>query len=320
MTQDSPAPFYFSPSGWLAWANAFALVALSCGSALPLEAAEVDCADTGQALAYWRPLREQGVAATLPNQLAPALVGCLKSGDAELRDGIGYELFAVWLRGEQLDDDTRRKLLADLRSLLNEAPPAVPGDATFGRSFGALVLAEVLRSDAYQPFMSSAERNSLLDDALRALDRENDFRGLTKAHGWVHPVAHIADLLWRFALHPGSAAGEAERLLQGLRVKTGPTEAAYAFNEGDRLARVASTVIARQLLSTDEISAWLDQFATPQSMAAWSDAFASPEGMTELHNTKQFLRALSDQLEDADIDPRIEEKLTALVQEFTALI
>jgi hypothetical protein len=237
-----------------------------------------------------------------------------------LRDRIGYELFSLWLRAEKLDDGTRRELFAKLRSMLIETPAAAPGDTTFGRSFAALVLAEVLRSDAKQPFLAPGERSSLLEDTLQALDRENDFRGLTADHGWVHPIAHMADLLWRIALHPGTGKAEAERLLDGLRVKVGPTTSAYAFNEGDRLARVASVVIARQLLPPEDVAAWLDEFSAPQSMQRWGDAFSSPEGMTELHNTKQFVRALSDQLNDNDVDPGVTDRLNTLVQVFTDLV
>jgi hypothetical protein len=55
-------------------------------------------------------------------------------------------------------------------------------------------------------------------------------------------------------------------------------------------------------------------------MERWSDAFRSPEGMTELHNTKQFMRALSDQLTATDVADSISEALAALVQGFTQLI
>ena len=42
--------------------------------------------------------------------------------------------------------------------------------------------------------------------------------------------------------------------------------------------------------------------------------------MAELHNTKQFLRALSDQLDGEEVDDRIAEPLQQLVGGFTDLI
>ncbi len=294
---------------------------LALAAVAPAPAATTDCADVDSALAYWRPIREEPEQAGLAyDRLALELVACLNSSNAELRDEIGYTLFSTWLRGDRLSDATRRLLLKKLQDMMNTSPEMAAGSESFGRSFAALVLAELMRSDAYQPFLDESERHTLLGDALRALDREKDFRGLTAEHGWVHPVAHIADLLWRFALHPDTDADEAWIVLDGLRVKVSTTEAAYTFNEGDRLARVAGAIIARRLLPADRILAWLAFFESPASMADWPAAFQSPEGMTELHNTKQFVRSLSDQIAANDIDPRITRSLSALVQEFTDLI
>jgi hypothetical protein len=276
-----------------------------------------DCRDTDAALDYWRPVREQAASENLPaNELAPQLVSCLGSPDPELRDRIGYELFTYWLRQEKLDDGTRTALLETLMDLLSRPG----GETALSRSFSALVLAEVMRSDANSPFMSDDERQMLLDTTAAALERETDFRGLDADIGWVHPVAHMADLLWRFALHPATTREQGRQLLAAVRTKVAPTDVSYAFNEGDRLARVVSTLVRRDLVAPGEIVAWLERFAAPQTMDKWSTAFQSPTGMAELHSTKQFLRALSDQLASLDIDDGIATTLDELVTGFTQLI
>jgi hypothetical protein len=193
-------------------------------------------------------------------------------------------------------------------------------DAALSRSFSALVLAELMRSDAIEPFLDEAERQSLLDAAAAAIATERDFRGLDNKLGWVHPVAHMADLLWRFALHPSTTPDQDREILRAVRDKVAPTVSAYAFNEPDRLARAVSTLVARNRLPADEIAAWIESFSKPASMEKWSDAFRTPAGMTELHNTKLFLRALSDQLDGEDIDAEISAALASLVQGFTQLI
>jgi len=279
--------------------------------------APVDCTDTETALAFWRPIREQFADAELPvDELAPQLVPCLGSPDPELRDQIAYELFASWLRGERLADTTRRELLRDLTPPLRD-PQA---DSALRRSFSALILAELMRSDANNAFMTTADRADLLATAAVALQREDDFRGLEPGIGWVHPVAHLADLLWRFALHPATTPADAEVILGAVRIKVAPTATFYTFNEGDRLARVVATLIQRNLLDAGKQNAWLGTFNAPRSMERWSDAFRSPQGMAELHNTKQFLRALSDQLEGVELEPEVAQTLDTLVQGFTGLI
>ena len=277
----------------------------------------VNCMDTESALAYWRPIREQatneGVSA---NDLAIELASCLGSPDPELRDRIGYELFTYWLRQQKLSDETRSRLLVELSAELSD-PATAKG---LSRSFSALILAEVMRSDAVTPFMDDDQRQLLLDKTTAAIAAENDFRGLDADIGWVHPVAHMADLLWRFALHPKTDTKQAKQILDAVRSKVAPTSVSYAFNEGDRLARVVTTLITSKLIDANSMAAWIQQFEKPLSMEKWSEAFQSPDGMAELHNTKQFLRSLSDQLAGAEIDSAITEPLDALVNGFTQLI
>ena len=292
------------------------LTFMSAAAPLALAAAP-DCLETTEALEYWRPVVEQAENADLPaDSLARELVGCLASPAPELRDGTAYELYTLWLRNDRLTDDTRRLLLTELSSRLADPSPA----ATLPRSFSALVLAELMRSDAIEPFMDDVSRETLLATVGEALREESDYRGLDPALGWVHPVAHMADLLWRFALHPATTSDEARAVLDAVRAKAAPNTTAYAFNEPDRLARAVSTVILRELVPAEDTVAWLETYATPTSLEKWSDAFRTPSGMAELHNTKLFLRALSDQLDGEDVDAGIATLLDQLVQGFTGLI
>ena len=284
---------------------------------LPASAAAPDCRDTVAAFEFWRPVREQAEQTmAAADELAPELVGCLASPDPELRDTIAYELFTRWLRGETLSNDTRALLLKALETRLADTG----GNAVLARSFAALVLAELMRSDAVRPFMTDADRESLLTLASAALAGESDYRGLDGEVGWVHPVAHMADLLWRFALHPATSADQARVLLDAVSAKVAPPGVSYSFNEGDRLARVVATIVRRELLPPAEVAAWLRRYAAPQMMDRWSAAFRSRAGMAELHDTKQFLRALSDQLDGDGIAPEISAVLGELVQGFTQLI
>ena len=276
-----------------------------------------DCLDTKAALDYWQPIREQAATAELPaNELALELLGCLGSPEPGLRDGTGYELYAYWLRNEKLSDATRATLLVELSERLGNPAP----EAVLPRSFAALILAEVMRSDAIKPFMSDTERQALLDVTANALKDETDYRGLDATLGWVHPVAHMADLLWRFSLHPSTTADQGRAILRAARSKVAPGAVVYSFNEPDRLARAVSTLGARELVPAAEVVAWLESFAKPGAMEKWSDAFRTPPGMAELHNTKLFLRAMSDQLDGEDVDVEVSATLASLVQGFTQLI
>lgn len=280
-------------------------------------AATIDCSETQPALQYWRPIKEQvATRNAAANELALELISCLGSPNAELRDKIAYELFTHWLRNDALSRETRLLILSELSERMHDTKI----ESSLSRSFSALILAELMRADGQTAFMSETERGALLESTIAAIKNEHDYRGLDDEIGWVHPIAHMSDLLWRFALHPQANSRQAHQILSGVEAQVAPTETSYRFNEGDRLARVVSTLIRRGTITDDEADLWLAQFATPKSLERWSDAFQSTAGMAELHNTKQFLRALSDQLESADVGEKTREKLNMLVQGFTQLI
>ncbi|GJM12754.1 MAG: hypothetical protein DHS20C12_11570 [Pseudohongiella sp.] len=269
------------------------------------------------ALEFWRPIRETiRENQANPNELVFDLLACLSSPNSELRDSIAYEMLTYWLRNEALSEESRISVLQLLS--LNLSKRGVSN--SLERSFSALVLSELLRSDNLDAFMSDALRSELLVEVVDALDEESDYRGLVQGLGWIHPIAHMADVLWRFSLHGELTAEQTRLVLQAVRSKAGTRQAAYAFNEGDRLARPVAVIVARQALPDTELIQWLDSFGSPQSSASWFDSFSSPEGMLELHNSKLFVRALADQLIGVEMGDGLRAKIDELVALFTSLV
>jgi len=249
-------------------------------------------------------------------QLAPALISCLGSENSELRDSIGYELFSYWLRNDALPRQSKIDLLHVLALNMQQG-----GDEqALNRSFSALVVSELLRADNLSNFINDAERLRLLQTTLNALVAETDYRGLVEDIGWVHPVAHQADVLWRFALHSSLSTEQTRIILEGVRNKVATTTAGYVFNEGDRLARPVSTLILRSVLPPSDFINWLGSFEAPTEGGNWLDSYFSIQGMYELHNTKLFLHALSDQLRTQGVDEGIRNKLDKLLAILTAVV
>jgi len=142
--------------------------------------------------------------------------------------------------------------------------------------------------------------------------QERDYRGLEPKLGWVHTVAHGADLLWRLAAHPATTPEQRTQLLQALNTQVArPGLPAYVFNEADRLARVA-VVIARSN-PPPKMQDWLQTVADPAPMTRWTEAFQSPAGMARLHNVKQFLRALREGLAKSEPSPRLLQAVDAVL-------
>lgn len=292
----------------------FAAVSTLCTA--PAFSAEENngCAEIEENLSYWEPIYEnRSIDDTYADEFALDLVDCLGSENATLRDTYGYGLFSYWLRNDLLRESTKLELFTRLLSNLQD-------ENVLLRSFSALVLSEVLRADAQQPFLTLRDRNQITEQSIDAMSAETDFRGLDAELGWIHPVAHQSDVLWRLALHPQLNEKQARHILAAVYNKAVTQQAAYVANESERLARVVVILIRTEVLEQSELLTWLAQFANRQSGEAWNTVFSSPAGMTELHNTKSFVRALADQLSTVEIAEPMQQQLQRLLDTFRQLV
>ncbi|GEM45067.1 DUF2785 domain-containing protein [Deinococcus cellulosilyticus] len=226
--------------------------------------------------------------------LSDVLVQCLASPDPVLRDNLGYEIYASWLRGGALTDEGARKLttalLAGLKSGLGEQGTS----SVFRRTFSALILSEVMRRDARSRFLLDAEFSGVVEGIAVHLTGEKDLRARTDTEGWMHGVAHAADVLWRIAENPRTTQQDLDVLLAALSSKVAPDqEVFYTHNEPERMARVITTLVARGDYPTEKLEDWISGLLYGTT---WRSSFDSEKGMARLHNTRQFFQALYFQL------------------------
>jgi hypothetical protein len=222
------------------------------------------------------------------NTLAPALLDCLADPDPVLRDGVAYEAYTVWLRGDQLDAATRLHLLDALSASLSGTDE---NDAGFRAPFAALVLSEVARTDRIAPWMTSEQRDALVDAASRYVESVRDYRGFDARDGWRHGVAHGADLLMQLALNPALDKAQLDRILGAIAAQVAPVgDHAWIDGESERLARPLLFVAQRALHSEAEWKAWFAALVAPAPLASWNEAYASRAGLAKRHNLLSFLR------------------------------
>ena len=276
------------------------MLVLSFGQSTAAETAHVACENDQSSIEYWRKVRENA-AAENANSLALSLAECLRSPNAELRDRIAYEVLTYWMRKDRLDPEQVAALEVRLVPWL--ATDSDTDDSAISRAFSALVLSEVVRYDALNPFMQEQELAKLHSAATTMFAQERDYRGLTDELGWIHTVAHGADLLWRLSLHPKSTEDQQSKILAVLGSQIVRADIpAYTFNEFDRIARVATAIISRGEVNQDELAHWVVEMADPGELGEWNRAFSSPSGMAQLHNQKHFLRALMYSISDGQPD------------------
>jgi hypothetical protein len=186
--------------------------------------------------------------------------------------------------------ELEQRTLSELKTDLLERVRRSYGSALL-KSFSALALSEVARTDRMKPWMTGAERQELVDAAVGFLSSITDYRAFTDQEGYVHAVAHGADLALQLALNPAITKPQLDRLLAAIATQIAPTDpnVAYWAGEPDRLARAVLFIAQRKLHSDEEWKSWFTTVIDPQPLASWDVAFNSEIGIRKHHNVRAFL-------------------------------
>jgi Protein of unknown function (DUF2785) len=172
--------------------------------------------------------------------LATDLAGALADPDPQVRDGAAYGVLATWIKRGVLD--------AQL-SWLGDTMAARFADARIqARTFAPLVLEWVIERGGFDPAW------------VRAFEQwypaETDLRGYDAELGWLHAVAHGADLLGTLGRH---RQVQPEEMLE-LAARRMLTDSSFVWRdqEDDRLGYAMARTLSRPGLTTEQSTSWLD--------------------------------------------------------------
>lgn len=226
-----------------------------------------------------------------PDRHASALllVNCLGNPDPKVRDQLAFEGLSSLMRSSGLEQRTLTALSAALLDQLRR-----PGSSAIARSFAALTLSEIARTDRIKPWMTDAERQELVDTAATFLSGISDYRAFSDREGFVHAVAHGADFTLQLALNPAITKPQLSKLLSAIALQIAPKEpgVAYWAGEPDRLARAVIFIAQRKLHTDDEWKTWFVTMMDPKPFASWDVAFTSEIGIRRHHNVRTFLLSM----------------------------
>ncbi|HJY37932.1 MAG TPA: DUF2785 domain-containing protein [Steroidobacteraceae bacterium] len=222
--------------------------------------------------------------------LALDLVACLGSTDQELRDGVAFSALSTWMREKQLSARTVGTLM---ERLVAQLAPDRPDPAGVQRPFAALTLAEVVRFDRIEAFMTDAQLQQLVDASTGYLKSIRDYRGFDEREGWRHGVAHTSDVMLQLAVNPRTTKAQLDQMLAAIATQVAPPgEHFYTYGEGDRLAQAVFYIAKRKLHTADEWKKWFEQVSAPAPLANWQEAWTSQRGIAKHQNTMQFFSML----------------------------
>jgi hypothetical protein len=244
--------------------------------------------------AFWKQLAENEY--QVPEgydllDLTEELLGYLGSPDPELRDEIAYRTFHQWMNKQKVYTP---EILRSIRDILIDnlfvGLRQDDKDTVLLRSFSALVLSLIVYYDVQDAFLEQDEFDDMLDAVLRYFEAEYDLRGYDPKVGWVHALAHAADLLKFMVRNKKTEDENHEFILQSIANKLlASTDTVFVHDEDERLALAALEIIRRGEMEFEAIVAILHQFE------AWKKHNMSPEFDPKLfathQNIKHFLRS-----------------------------
>ncbi|WP_285665863.1 DUF2785 domain-containing protein [Actinorhabdospora filicis] len=175
----------------------------------------------------------------LPGAVA-AMSADLRSPDPGLRDGKAYAVLATWIGRGVLDAPAMAALGDEMAGRF--ADPEIQA-----RTFAPLILDCVVSQGVLRPEWTAA--------FAAWFAAEEDLRGKDPELGWLHAVAHGADLLGTIAGHP---EGDPVAMLElGAARLVAPTEFVWRDMEDERLSLALTRALVRPELSEAQATAWL---------------------------------------------------------------
>ena len=200
-------------------------------------------------------------------ELIAELSEALRSPDPVLRDEQAFAVLARWI--PEMDSGQRHRLGDEMAARFTD--PEIQA-----RTFASLILAGIVEEGDFDEAWLSA--------FTRWYPAETDLRGYDPKLGWLHAVAHGADLLGTFGRCP--QADPAPLLGVAAARLLAPTDYLFAAQEDDRVAYAVALTLTRTELTQAQSVDWLEPIG--------ADFAAGAPGPVPAHasNTMRALRAL----------------------------
>ena len=187
----------------------------------------------------------------------------------EIRDNLVFTSFARGIQEELFSQEQFHFIAEGISSDggLDKEIDKV-GLPTLERSFRALIYANLLSADGnqhslYYQVLKTDIRNTMLDQGLRYLSKEKDTTGFSSQYGWVHSVAHGADLLTEVVCHPDFPKNKIHEVFDILGQLFKRITIRFTDDEDWRLARVIYEPILQGKVDQATLASWIKSLDFP---------------------------------------------------------
>jgi hypothetical protein len=246
--------------------------------------------------AYWEEVQRTGAQVPVDadlKDLTAELVAWLGDPSSRRRDELAHPVLATWI-SEGVYDDLLVGLADGISTGLLVGLGSDGDDSVLRRSYSALALSEILARDNFALLVPADDVLRWGDRATSWYVRERDLRGYVQGRGWVHAVAHGADLIGQLARSRHLSSLEQTALLDVVaeRLLT-PTAHVWRHGEDDRLAYAVMAIVHRGDVGGNVLEPWVRRIGEAIRRPATRGAeWPTPVAV----NATSFLRALHLQL------------------------
>ncbi|MFC0627624.1 DUF2785 domain-containing protein [Kribbella deserti] len=217
-------------------------------------------------------------------EMVEELSGLLRSPDPLTRDRQAYSTLATWI-------DRGVVPAAQLVRLGDEMAERFGDSEIQARTFAPLILDCIVSAGVFE--------SRWVEPFTRWYGAEQDLRGHDASLGWLHAVAHGADLLATF----GQVDEVEPRPLLELGLARVLTPTSYVLRdlEDDRLAYALASTLTRPELTEHDATGWLGPASVGLQLSGFDGGIPAP-----LTNTVNLLRALY-VLVDRGVEPPLQD-------------
>lgn len=243
--------------------------------------------------------------------LANQLILEIGNPDSHLRDEVIYPNLAHLLHDHHFTNDqlitiTNRLISKDC--LFYDLEQKIPY-STLTRTFTSLQLTILVFVHNRDSIYDNSYLKDLFNRYLDYYQKETDLRGYEKEVGWIHSIAHGADVFTQFAKCKELGKKEYERMFQAITQKFQVDHYSYVSDEDERTVHAIVNVLDRTILSHEFLLSWVEAFADYPRPTTF------PEVYRIYTNVKSILRSLYFRLVDQEEYLFLTTKIRQLLKE-----
>lgn len=146
----------------------------------------------------------------------------IDAADCELRENLIYPTFVKIFEEDILSQNQYINLIdvllskAHLFKALDATENTAPNDV-FMRSYSALVITEIIKKDASNPFFDDEQYSFILEKVMQYIEQENDTRAYDDKNNKIATMQHASFLLSALASHPRATGIDWIKILLGIK-------------------------------------------------------------------------------------------------------